>query len=74
MSKKYVFKPIPPFKSYEEEANFWDSHTVLKDWTEAEIIAELEKDKKKEEIIHVKVEPALKEAISRKAKKESRTV
>lgn len=25
---KFKFKPIPPFKSYEEEANFWDTHSV----------------------------------------------
>ena len=23
------FKPIPPFKTMEEEANFWDTHSVV---------------------------------------------
>lgn len=31
MAKKVIFKgkPIPKFKSYEEEANFWDTHSPL---------------------------------------------
>lgn len=27
--KKRIFKPIKPFKSIDEEANFWDSHSVV---------------------------------------------
>lgn len=27
--KKTTGKPIKPFKSIEEEANFWDSHSVI---------------------------------------------
>ena len=26
--KKGAFKPIPPFKTLEEEANFWDTHSA----------------------------------------------
>jgi len=29
--KTNVFKPIKPFKSYEEEANFWDTHSVIRE-------------------------------------------
>jgi hypothetical protein len=28
-TKKGSIKPIPPFKSLEEEANFWDTHSVV---------------------------------------------
>lgn len=28
-TKKTNFKPIKPFKSYEEEANFWDTHSFI---------------------------------------------
>lgn len=27
--KKYIFKPLKPFKSLEEEANFWDTHSIV---------------------------------------------
>lgn len=27
--KKTSIKPIPPFKTLEEEANFWDTHSVV---------------------------------------------
>lgn len=29
VEKKHTFKPIKPFKSYEEEANFWDTHSMI---------------------------------------------
>ena len=28
-TKRGVVKPIPPFKTLEEEANFWDSHSAI---------------------------------------------
>lgn len=28
-AKKSTFEPIKPFKTYEEEANFWDTHSAL---------------------------------------------
>ncbi len=31
-------KPIPPFKNLEEEANFWDSHSVVDDIDEGTIV------------------------------------
>ncbi len=41
MAKKIVFKgkPIPKFKSYEEEADFWDTHSTLDygNWKEAKL-------------------------------------
>jgi len=27
--KKGTIKPIPPFKTLEEEANFWDTHSMV---------------------------------------------
>lgn len=71
--KTNKFKPITPFKSYKDEANFWDTHSVLRDWNSDEIKKELNREKK-EEVIHIKVEPILKAAIEAKAKSEDRTV
>lgn len=40
MAKKIVLKgkPIPKFKSYEEEANFWDTHSVLDEINEGTLV------------------------------------
>lgn len=45
MAKKIVFKgkPIPKFKSYEEEANFWDTHSTLDYGTWKEVKLEFAK-------------------------------
>lgn len=40
--EKFVFIPMKPFKTYEEEANFWDTHCALENWTEAKIRKTLE--------------------------------
>jgi len=32
------FEPIPPFKNYEEEANFWDSHDAIADVDEGTLV------------------------------------
>ena len=29
MVKKASIKPIPPFKTLKEEANFWDTHSIV---------------------------------------------
>lgn len=29
--KKGTMKPMPPFKTLEEEANFWDNHDITED-------------------------------------------
>lgn len=36
--KKSTFKPMPPFKTYEEEANFWDTHSAVDDIDEGTIV------------------------------------
>ncbi len=28
-TKKSTFKPMPPFKTMDEEANFWDTHSAV---------------------------------------------
>jgi hypothetical protein len=33
-------KPIPEFKSEEEEAEYWDKHSLLEHFTEAELLME----------------------------------
>lgn len=29
LEKKHTFKPLKPFKSIDEEADFWDTHSVV---------------------------------------------
>lgn len=36
--KKYTIKPVKPFKSIEEEANFWDTHSVLDGISEGTLV------------------------------------
>ncbi len=36
--KKGTIKPVKPFKSLEEEANFWDTHSVLDEIDEGTLI------------------------------------
>mgnify|MGYP001559474821 CR=1 FL=1 len=36
--KKHKFVPMKPFKSYEEEANFWDTHSVLDEINEGTLV------------------------------------
>jgi predicted DNA binding CopG/RHH family protein len=36
--KKVNIKPIPPFKSLEEEASFWDSHSVVDEINEGTLV------------------------------------
>ncbi|MDO8570346.1 MAG: CopG family antitoxin [Candidatus Daviesbacteria bacterium] len=36
--KKGTMKPSKPFKSLEEEANFWDTHSVLDDINEETVV------------------------------------
>ncbi len=37
-TKKSTFKPLEPFKSYEEEANFWDTHSALDEINEGTLV------------------------------------
>lgn len=36
--KKGTIKPIKPFKTLEEEANFWDTHSVLDEINEGTLV------------------------------------
>ena len=36
--RKYKFIPMKPFKTYEEEANFWDTHSVLNEINEGTLV------------------------------------
>lgn len=38
MVKKGTIKPIPPFKTLEEEANFWDTHSAIDEINEGTIV------------------------------------
>lgn len=37
-TKKQTIKPIKPFKTIEEEANFWDTHDITEDINEGTLI------------------------------------
>ena len=61
---------IPDFKTYEEEANFWDTHefTEFEDELEdVEIVFDLEKPK--EETLIVRLQNNLKEKLEKLAKR-----
>jgi len=69
MKKKKVSK-IPKFKSYEEEATFWDTHSFVdfEDETEnVDIVFELEKPRT--ETLVVRLQKNLKNQIERMAAK-----
>lgn len=36
--KKDKFVPMKPFKTYEEEANFWDTHSALDEINEGTVV------------------------------------
>ncbi len=60
---------IPAFKSYEEEANFWDTHSFTDfedEFEDVEIIFDLEKPK--EETLMVRLQKSLKEKLKKLAK------
>lgn len=71
MKKKKDFKSkIPEFKTYEEEAEFWDTHSItdFEDETEdVEIIFALEKPK--EETLVLRLQKDTKEKLAKAAKK-----
>lgn len=75
MKKPVKFKPIPPFTSYEEEAQFWDTHSVVKDWDEQTIAEALrEQEPEKTAVIHVKVTAKIKKRLAQKAKAQASTI
>lgn len=71
MKKKKDFKSkIPEFKTYEEEAEFWDTHSItdFEDETEdVEIIFALEKPK--EETLVLRLQKDTKDKLAKAAKK-----
>lgn len=69
MKKKKISK-IPNFKSYEEEANFWDTHSFVdfEDETEdVDIVVELEKPRS--ETLVVRLQKTLKDKMEKIAVK-----
>ena len=61
---------IPAFKSYEEEANFWDTHSFTDfedEFEDVEIIFDL--DRPKEETLIVRLQKNLKEKLENLAKR-----
>jgi len=63
-------KPIEPFKSLEEEANFWDTHDVSKIFKNPEVsLSELlSLEPKKEVVITLRVQKVVKDKIDKAAK------
>lgn len=61
---------IPEFKNYEEEANFWDTHSIVDfedELEDVEIVFDLEKPK--EETLIVRLQKNLKEKLEKLAKR-----
>lgn len=67
-AKKGGVKPIPPFKTLDEEAHFWDTHSVLDQIDDGTLVGFQQANKSK--IITVRFEPnylrALREQAFRK--------
>lgn len=60
---------IPAFKSYEEEANFWDTHSFTDfedEWEDVDIVFEL--DKPREESLVLRVQKSLKNRLKKIAR------
>lgn len=74
--KKKTVKEIPHFKSYEEEAHFWDTHSFL-DYVDEDnrvgLVLE-EPTPKKNTIVQFKVYPEDKVLLEKRARKEETTV
>ena len=69
MKKKVVHK-IPKFKNYEEEVNFWDTHSFADYWDElkdVDLVVELTKPR--EETLILRVQKNLKRKLAIIAKK-----
>lgn len=73
--KKNKKSKIPKFTSYEEEANFWDTHSFVdfEDETrEVEVIVELQKPV--EETLIIRIQKSLKNQLASIAKKKGISV
>lgn len=69
MRKKKIDK-IPNFKSYKEEAEFWDTHSLADywdKWEDVDIVFDL--DRPKEETLIVRLQKNLKEKLEKVAKR-----
>lgn len=69
MGKKKIEK-IPNFKSYKEEAEFWDTHSLADywdEWEDVDIVFDLEKPK--EETLVVRLQKNLKEKLEKLAQR-----
>lgn len=72
--KKKVSK-IPKFKSYEEEARFWDTHSLADYWDEFEdvdIIFDLQKPK--EETLVLRLQKSVKDKLDKAARNKGLSV
>jgi hypothetical protein len=61
-------KPIPTFKTYKEEAEFWDTHSFADYWDESRMVKAVYKPGPKKAVVHVKMAESLKEEIEQVAK------
>lgn len=60
---------LPKFKSYEEEAKFWDTHDFSEFWNDAKPIEiEFLDEQKREGTITIRVQPKLKDRLEKLAR------
>lgn len=65
-----AYGKIPAFKSYKEEANFWDTHSFTDfedEFEDVDIVFDL--DKPKEETLIVRLQKSLKDKLEKLAKR-----
>lgn len=69
---------IPIFKSYQEEAEFWDTHSVTEFLDELKpvtvVYEPMRAKSKKDAVIHIKVSAKLKQRLDQKAKAQASTI
>ena len=68
MKKKKIDK-IPNFKSYKEEAEFWDTHSLADywdKWEDVDIVFEL--DKPRDETVMLRLQKDIKDRLEKKAR------
>lgn len=63
--EKNTIKPIKPFKTLEEEANFWDTHDITDEINEGTLIGFHQANKT--DIISIRLEPKVVENLRRQA-------
>ena len=61
-------EPISPFKTLEEEAEYWNTHSVADNWDESKMVNLIYEPEPKKAVIHVKVAENLKKKIEWVAK------